>query len=262
MDGNASGGTGIDIGMVILDASGVLRDSSVPVYEGYRLAFQNEGMLLDIGIDAFKHVMAVGKYNDWLPAAKLLVARAGSGEGLEQISSMPDAEAQFDKIANGIDRDKLAIARNIADRADAYRLTDDAVGQAKIIPKVTDAINLLFANGYQLAICSNSRRATIENELAAIGLERFFTIVAVEDVQIKKPDGEGIKRVIQQAGAQPQDAAYVGDCQIDILAARDAGCLSVGVLSGYSSREQLGLVHPDFIFDDLYAFASAITKNI
>ncbi|MHA1746055.1 MAG: HAD family hydrolase [Promethearchaeota archaeon] len=48
-----------------------------------------------------------------------------------------------------------------------------------------------------------------------------------------------------------QRVVFVGDLGTDILAAKDAGVISVGVLSGHSTRAELEFFSPDYIVDGI-----------
>ena len=55
---------------------------------------------------------------------------------------------------------------------------------------------------------------------------------------------------LERLGAEPADAAYVGDSPFDVQAARAAGVFSVGVAwGGIHSRERLAAEEPDALVD-------------
>ena len=54
-----------------------------------------------------------------------------------------------------------------------------------------------------------------------------------------KPDPRALDRLTSELGAAPEECAFVGDSDIDMLTARNAGMLPVGVLWGYRTRDVL-----------------------
>ena len=54
-----------------------------------------------------------------------------------------------------------------------------------------------------------------------------------------KPDPAGALLVLKELGADPSEAAFVGDGETDVQTAKNAGMRSVSVLWGYRSRQEL-----------------------
>ena len=55
----------------------------------------------------------------------------------------------------------------------------------------------------------------------------------------RKPDPRALDRLTSELGISPEECALVGDSDIDMLTARNAGMLPVGVLWGYRDRATL-----------------------
>ena len=53
---------------------------------------------------------------------------------------------------------------------------------------------------------------------------------------------------MQEAGASPEESVMVGDSEVDILTARNAGMWSIGVNYGFAPHS-LERVHPDVLVD-------------
>jgi len=50
---------------------------------------------------------------------------------------------------------------------------------------------------------------------------------------------------------RPEQVIKIGDTRVDILEGKNAGCRTVGVLTGADSREKLEKNKPDFIVDNI-----------
>ncbi|EJW94046.1 phosphoglycolate phosphatase [gut metagenome] len=60
---------------------------------------------------------------------------------------------------------------------------------------------------------------------------------------------------MQQLGANPKNTLFVGDSNVDILTAKNAGLASCGVLWGFRDAEELTQAGADFLaadVEDLY----------
>src|SRR5215469_3052124 len=76
-------------------------------------------------------------------------------------------------------------------------------------------------------------------------------------VLTKKPDPLGANTLMKEAGVAPEETVMVGDSQVDVLTARNAGMWSVGVTYGFAPRT-LELVVPDVLVDTPVELATAL----
>jgi pyrophosphatase PpaX len=96
-----------------------------------------------------------------------------------------------------------------------------------------DVLDRLRAEGRRLGIVTAKRRATGELVFARLPLRDYFeVIIGADDTARHKPDPEPILLALERLGAEPGDAAYVGDSPFDIGAARAAGVHAIGVTWG------------------------------
>jgi pyrophosphatase PpaX len=88
-------------------------------------------------------------------------------------------------------------------------------------------------DGRRLGIVSAKRRRTVELAFAQVPLAHLFeVIVGGDDTVRQKPDPEPLLYALERLGAEPADAAYVGDSPYDMEAARAGGLYAVGVSWG------------------------------
>jgi HAD superfamily hydrolase (TIGR01509 family) len=86
------------------------------------------------------------------------------------------------------------------------------------------ALSKLHAQGYQLAVCSNSIRSTIEMMMNRAALEDYLAfIVSNQDVSKSKPDPEMYTLAISRFGLTPQEVLIVEDNENGLRAARASG---------------------------------------
>jgi beta-phosphoglucomutase len=85
-------------------------------------------------------------------------------------------------------------------------------------------VHQLKRDGYQLGVCSNSIRESVELMLRASGIwELFDCVLSNEDVTQPKPDPEIYLAACKRLGIKPAEAVIVEDAAHGIEAARRSG---------------------------------------
>jgi len=102
----------------------------------------------------------------------------------------------------------------------------------------------------QMAVLTNKpvnpSRAIVE----ALGLSPFFVqVYGGNSFRTKKPDTEGVRKLLEESDAQPEQTAIVGDSQVDVRTGRNAGLWTVGVTYGFAPHT-LGDEPPDVLVDN------------
>jgi HAD superfamily hydrolase (TIGR01509 family) len=106
------------------------------------------------------------------------------------------------------------------------------------LPGAAELLADLRAMGVTHGIATSGRRPEIDASLEALGVPDGAVVVARGDVARAKPEPDLFVECARRLDAPPPDCYVVGDAVWDLLAARRAGMLSVGLLSGgYGSDE-------------------------
>ena len=107
----------------------------------------------------------------------------------------------------------------------------------------------LKEKGYRLGIVSNKLESAVQG-LAKDYFENLFD-VAIGDVpsRNKKPAPDSVLAAIQQLSVRPSDCLYIGDTNIDVETAHNAGIVCVGVTWGFRDRSVLLDAKADYIID-------------
>lgn len=99
----------------------------------------------------------------------------------------------------------------------------------------------------RMAVLSNKPVGPTRAICEALGLaEGMFRIYGGDSFETKKPDALGLETLLREAEATPQEAVMVGDSDIDVLAAKNAGTFSIGCSYGLSPHT-LEIVPPDVL---------------
>ncbi|WP_420239358.1 HAD-IA family hydrolase [Telmatobacter bradus] len=101
----------------------------------------------------------------------------------------------------------------------------------------------------QMAVLTNKPVGPARGICAGLGLaESFFRIYGGDSFAIKKPDPMGLRQLMDEAGAQPEQTLMIGDSQVDVQTARNAGAWALGCSFGYGPQNLMN-VPPDVVVD-------------
>ncbi len=112
---------------------------------------------------------------------------------------------------------------------DYYKQMMDAV---RPLPGARDLLLALSDADIAWAIASSSSRAEADALVAKLKLGMQPAIVSNDDVSTAKPDPAGFLAAADKLAVRPDRCIVVGDAVWDMLAARRAGMLAVGLLCG------------------------------
>lgn len=83
---------------------------------------------------------------------------------------------------------------------------------------------------FQLGAVSSRRRRDVDHALELVGIRpKFAVVVGFGDYSRPKPDPEPLLVACRNLRCVPESCVYVGDSQVDVAAARAAGCASISV---------------------------------
>jgi len=89
----------------------------------------------------------------------------------------------------------------------------------------------------------------------------FSTIIGFQEVTHPKPHPEPILKALENLSARPSKDIYmIGDTTLDLIAAKEAGVSSVGVLCGYGTQDQLKK-YTDKIVTNSYEAVNLVKKQ-
>jgi HAD superfamily hydrolase (TIGR01549 family) len=107
------------------------------------------------------------------------------------------------------------------------------------LPGANELLAFLRGEGIPHGIATSGRRPEIDASLAALGVPAEMVVVDRGDVLRAKPEPDLFLACQERLGVAIADCYVVGDAVWDLLAARRAGMLSVGLLSGGYGEDEL-----------------------
>ncbi len=148
----------------------------------------------------------------------------------------------------GTDLSPERIERLQRSHADAFRRRTADVrplpGARALLAALTDA-------AIPWAIATSGRMETARPSLESLGLDpQRAPVVTRDQVEHAKPDPDLFLAAAQRLGVPIETASVVGDSVWDMLAARRARALGIGLLSGGYGAEELERAGAYRVFDD------------
>jgi HAD superfamily hydrolase (TIGR01509 family) len=107
------------------------------------------------------------------------------------------------------------------------------------LPGASELLGSLTEQGIPWAIATSGAERTAGRSRALLGLPDDVPMVTRDQVRYAKPDPDLFLTAATRIGVDIRDSIVVGDSVWDLLAARRAGALGIGLLSGGYGREEL-----------------------
>jgi HAD superfamily hydrolase (TIGR01509 family) len=118
------------------------------------------------------------------------------------------------------------------------------------LPGARELLDFLTQQRVPWTLATSGRRATAQPAFDLLGLPENVPVVTHDDVEYAKPDPDLFLEAARRLGADTDDLVIVGDSIWDLLAARRARALGVGVLSGGYGREELEAAGAYRVYED------------
>lgn len=111
--------------------------------------------------------------------------------------------------------------------------------QVRPLPGAEELLSYLTDAGVPWAIATSGRLESASLSLRLLGLKDDVPIITRDLVRHAKPDPDLFLAAAEKLGVDVSDSVVIGDSIWDLLAARRARALGVGLLSGGYGREEL-----------------------
>lgn len=108
-----------------------------------------------------------------------------------------------------------------------------------LYPGIATLLMTLHARGYRMAVVSNKLQTGVD-ELARTFFKGVIDVAIGEQQGIpRKPEPDMVEAALRQLGVSKEEAIYVGDSDVDLQTASNAGLPCISVLWGFRSRDFL-----------------------
>lgn len=125
---------------------------------------------------------------------------------------------------------------------------NDFLYETKPYDGIRELLADLKAKGIKLAVCSNKPDNVVNFVVNHFFGEGYFDAVrGIKNGMPTKPDAGAALDIARAAGVSTEECIFIGDTNVDIFTAKNAGMTSVGVLWGFRTREELVRAGADYI---------------
>lgn len=115
---------------------------------------------------------------------------------------------------------------------------------------VRDMLVKMKEQGMKLGVLSNKpHRQTVKVVREIFGEGMFDCVQGQQEGIARKPDPEGVYRLMDALKVSKEECLYVGDSEVDIQTGKNAGVRTIGVAWGFRTREILEAAGAEMIID-------------
>jgi HAD superfamily hydrolase (TIGR01509 family) len=123
-------------------------------------------------------------------------------------------------------------------------------GQVRPLPGARELLAYLSKAGVPWAIATSGKMESARPALDKLGLAPAVPVITRDQVEYAKPDPDLFLAAADRLGVAVSDSVVVGDSVWDLLAARRARALGVGLLSGGYGQDELGRAGAYRVYQD------------
>ncbi len=126
--------------------------------------------------------------------------------------------------------------------------TSHCLDQTRPYPGIMETLEQLQKRNVCMAIVSNKLQPAV-TELNARFFSNYISVAVGESQTVRcKPCPDALLEALKVLGAKKEEAIYVGDSEVDIETARNAGLPCLSVLWGFKDEDFLRRLYPDAHF--------------
>jgi phosphoglycolate phosphatase len=110
-----------------------------------------------------------------------------------------------------------------------------------------------------MAVLTNKPVGAARGICEGLGMADYFLhIYGGNSFPVKKPEPFGLRSLMEETGARPEETVMIGDSQVDVQTARNAGAWSIGCTFGFGPQT-LVATPPDVLVDSAAEWTHALT---
>ncbi len=140
------------------------------------------------------------------------------------------------------------------------RIFRELLPDRRPLPGAVELLAHLRRRGIVHGIATSGRRPEIDSSLEALDIPPGIVIVDRGEVARAKPEPDLFLACAAALGIEPEECYVVGDAVWDLLAARRARMLSIGLLSGGYGTDELLAAGAFRVYDDAAELHSSLDE--
>ena len=215
--------------LLAFDFDGTLADSSQNIYAAARYAFAKAGLPYpgDLVVGDTVGLELMDCAQRWLPEG------ASFGEIQEMASLYKEGFIHIRKL-------------------------DDF--HEPLFDGVHDALGALAHEAVFMGVCTGKNRHGLDHMLDYHGIAQHFNTLQTPDTNRGKPAPDMMISAMNETGVQTDQAIMIGDTTFDMMTARSAGALAIGVSYGHHRKESLIEAGASLIIDHISDLPRALAE--
>ena len=124
-----------------------------------------------------------------------------------------------------------------------------------------DAVRAVRERGHPVAVVTGKYREPAERTLRYVGLAPYVdALIGADSCPRHKPDPQPVLLALSRLGRAPDEALFLGDAPVDVLAGNAAGVTSVAALWGAATREALLAAGPAHLLDAVAELPALVAR--
>jgi len=140
------------------------------------------------------------------------------------------------------------------------QLFRELLPERRPLPGAVRLLRELRESGVVHGIATSGRRPEIDRSLEALEIPPDAVVVERGDVMRAKPEPDLFLACAERLAVDPHDCYVIGDAVWDLLAARRAGMLSIGLLSGGYGEAELNAAGAYRVYRDAEELRTALDE--
>lgn len=126
---------------------------------------------------------------------------------------------------------------------------------------VLELLQDLKSQGYILVAYSNKPDSVLQKVISEVLPDGIFDYVTgIKPGMESKPNPTPFNSIIKELNVKKDETVYIGDSEVDVQTAQNAGVTSIAVTWGFRDRKFLEEQNPDYIVENVDELRSVIKK--
>lgn len=174
--------------------------------------------------DAMNKVLIKKKYNTY--SYEVYKTFVGSGLKNLVIKALPFDSPSEEEVNESVQEMLTIYSENCTNKTIPYDGVLDLLKELEKLP-------------LKVSIFSNKEDSLTKKVAAALLPNIFSPVLGLKEEALKKPNPKVALEIAEKIKIKPEEIIYVGDSDVDIQLAKNAGFLPVGVSWGFRSKQEL-----------------------
>lgn len=135
---------------------------------------------------------------------------------------------------------------------------EESLERVRPFSGIENVLALFHDKHLMMGLVTDSAKTSLK-PLHTHAISHYFSAMITSDDGVpKKPEPDGLLECLRRMDISPENAVFIGDALIDVRAGKQAGTLTIGVLTGLASREQFEVEQPTALVDDVTQVPSVL----